>query len=129
MAKAPVGSALTCCWDQEIERFGPNKDLNRASNRNLSTQIHVWNSFQSCFLLLPSPKPKLGRAGLRWGPAQSSAVQHPERVPDITALHGTETLTFPVLIFSSFPTHQFKPSPKKKKKRSASRTKTRPLAL
>lgn len=49
---------------------------------NLSAQIRVWNSSQSGFLLLSSPNPKLGRAVPRLGSAQSSPVQHPERVPD-----------------------------------------------
>lgn len=78
VCKTPMGCALTGSWDQQIERFGPDRGLNRASNRNLSAQIHLWNSFQSGFLLLSSPKTKPGRAVLTSSPAQSSAVQHPD---------------------------------------------------
>lgn len=94
--KTPVGCALTGSWDQQIERFGPDKGLNWASNRNLSAQIHLWNSFQSGFLLLSSPKTKPGRAVLRSSPAQSSAVQHPEHIPDNHSTPWNRNIHIPI---------------------------------
>lgn len=51
---------MTCSQDQEeIVRFGPNRELNQASNKTLCAQIHVLNPFQSClFVAFETASPK-----------------------------------------------------------------------
>ena len=95
--KTSVGCALTCCQDQkEIVRFGPKKELNQTSNKNLSAQILVLNLFQTCFLLLLKQllqKQKL--AVQRLDRAQCKAFQCSIQTASqaIAALRGRKTVT------------------------------------
>lgn len=101
-----MGCALTCSQDQkEIVRFGPNKELNQTSNKDLGAQIRVWNPFQSCFLLLLKQllqKQNLAEQRLDW--VQHKAFQCSVQAVSqaITTLMEEKHSPFPVLIFSSF---------------------------
>ena len=83
--KTSVGCALTCSQSQkEIVRFGPNKELNQTSNKNLGAQNPCFEPLSKLLFVAletASLKAKLGRAVLRSGSAQSFSMQHSDRIP------------------------------------------------